>query len=579
MKSAKSVSFAYRVIFCIMFVLCGIAVVCLAIGSTTRSIYKEEFDKTYSYADGWHTNDGAALDEKAMQKINSVSDADEISVYNTLPENNGAAFAFRAKNVFYEVYINGELVYKPEFAESPLYTKSTGTRWNLIDITPEMGGQEIEIRVQPAYENARCGIDEFRIGSSAGIVLGILGDKLVSFVTCVILLFFGLLLIIADIPINMRTQKNHELLFLGLFAICVASWCLTELHIIELFFDNSRLMQFISCVSLMLIPFALILYLNEAMKLKTRMVIFATSGLCVLGFTASWVLHFLKIKDIHETLIFAHINIGIAACLLVYFVIKNAVTRSKKQGAKVYIVIRAIGLSCIAVAAVVDMIRYYSGNTDDSAMFVRIGLLIFVLCYGSASLENTIKAVKKGVQAEFISRLAYHDGLTGAGNRTAFEERLAALETEKSDDKTIGIVMFDINDLKFVNDNLGHPLGDSMIKKAAEIIGEAFGAKEGECFRIGGDEFAVVMRENAVERYESGMRKFAELCDTHNADPTAKFRISIASGFFVYDKDCGFERITDAYKKADERMYENKRAIKANQIPPQEYYASHQAIS
>ena len=60
-----------------------------------------------------------------------------------------------------------------------------------------------------------------------------------------------------------------------------------------------------------------------------------------------------------------------------------------------------------------------------------IGLLIFIICYGSSSLEKTINAVKLGVQAEFVSQLAYRDGLTGIGNRTAFQEHLVDLEKIK----------------------------------------------------------------------------------------------------------------------------------------------------
>lgn len=567
----------FSVIFAGMLAFFVIVTAYVAAKSTNRSLADAEYGRTAPFSEGWHTADGTELDEKTLRKINSVSGEEEISIYNTLPtdSNDADALFFRAKNVFYSVYIDGEAVCVPDFGESVFYTKSTGTRWTSIDITPDQLGKEIEIRVRAAYKDARCGVDSFRIGSSGGIILNILGEKLVSFITCVLLMFVGLLLAVADIPINMRNQKNHELLYLGLFSICVSIWCLAELHIVELFFDDSRLVQMVSCCSLMLIPFALILYLNAAIGFKNRFVFPVLSGLCVLGFVASWTLHLLKIKDVHETLTFAHINVVIASITLIYSVIKTTVIRGRGQGAKIYRVLKAIGLCSIAVAAIVDMGRFYSGHTNDSAMFVRIGMLIFTICYGSSSLENTVNAVKKGAQAEFASKLAYHDGLTGAGNRTAFEERLGELEALKNTDVPVGIVMFDVNDLKYVNDNLGHPVGDSMIITAADIISSSFGDNCDECFRIGGDEFAVIMQGgNVKERYEKCMVAFDEQTKRHNSAPDCKFRISIAHGFFIFSRECEVEHIDDAYKMADKNMYETKRAMKSLQSTPEEYYAA-----
>lgn len=586
MKSKKAI---FPVIFCVMLAFVTIISVSIAARNESVSLAETEYGRTAPFVDGWHTADGTELDEKALKKINNIAGDEEISIFNTIPANsdNADALFFRAKNVFYSVYIDGEAVYVPDFGESVFYTKATGTRWTSIDITHDQLGKEIEIRVRAAYKSARCGVDSFRIGSSGGIILNILSEKLVSFITCVLLLFVGVLLAIADIPINIGRQKNHELLYLGVFSISVSVWCLVELHIVELFFDDSRLMQVLSCCSLMIVPFALILYLNASVGFKNRILIPLLLSLCTAGFVVCWGLHLLGIADIHETLTVSHVNIVISAILLVYSIIKTVILKNRKQSGSIYRLLKGIGLCSIAFAAVIDIVRFYSGQTNDNAQFVRIGMLIFTVCYGASSLENTVNAVKMGAQAEFASRLAYHDGLTGVGNRTAFEERLASLEAEKSekeekDDNTaVGIVMFDVNDLKYVNDNLGHPTGDEMIRKAAEIIGAAFEADGGECFRIGGDEFAVIIKRESADdvkaSYERGMLVFDMETKLHNSALDCKFRVSIAHGFFIYSPDCELEHIEEAYKMADKKMYETKRAMKALQSTPEEYYAARKA--
>ncbi len=206
-------------------------------------------------------------------------------------------------------------------------------------------------------------------------------------------------------------------------------------------------------------------------------------------------------------------------------------------------------------------------------MFVRIGLLIFIICYGSSSLERTIHAVKLGVRAEFVSQLAYRDGLTGIGNRTAFQEKLEELEKIKDGLSAVAVVMFDVNDLKFVNDNLGHHLGDGMLVQSADIIRSAFEGQRGDCFRIGGDEFAVLISGNSVkQRCEQGLMSFKRKMAEHNRKPDKAFRISIAYGYALYKKENSGKKLLDIYQQADRLMYENKKIMKESQSRPEEFY-------
>ena len=578
----RSKHIVFHAAYGIMLILFICAIISILVQGAGSSLAQEEYGRTEAFVSGWHLADSAELDEKSLRKISGIAGTEETSIFNTLPQSaaNADVLFFRAKNMFYSVYIDGTLVCEPQFGESPFYTNSTGVRYISVPLFPEYVGKEIEIRFTAAYPSSRCGFDGFRIGSSGGAILGVIREKLVAFIVCVLMLFVGLFLSLADIPINMLSRKNHELLFLGLFTICVAVWCLGELNIIQFFFDDSRLLHMLSCGALMLMAMPLVLYLDKSVGFGSKLVTPIVCSLSILQFIVCWTLHLLKIKDIHDTITASHILIAIAAILLIYSSVKNIFRGSKDRSTKIYRVLRTVGMGSVGIAAVIDLPRYYMGLTNDSAQFVRIGILIFTICYGSASLENTINAVKKGAQTEFISKLAYEDGLTGVGNRTLFEERLDELEKIKDTAAPIILIMFDVNDLKFVNDNLGHPLGDSMIKTAAEMIRSSFEPAGGECFRIGGDEFAVIMRGSGVAmRYDKHINEFADQMELHNRNPNSKFRVSIAHGFFIYNSTCGVDTIKEAFKKADEQMYETKRDMKAHQSTPQEYYADRLAVN
>lgn len=565
----------YHILYGIMLAVFIFMIVWLAYHYKGPSLKEASFTDALSFTEGWQTAEGEKVELSKLNKLDGIEVYEEFSIYNSLPEEMeaGTFLCFRSKNIFYSVYVNGRLAEESYVPESSIYTKSFGTRWNYVKIMPEDAEGQIEIRITKVYDDARACIDNIYLGEPAGVILDTVGGKVIAFVTCVLLLFVGLLLIIADIPINMQAQKNHELMYLGLFAVNIAIWCLVETNLLQFYVGDSRLLQVVSCYSLMMIPIPLILYLNSAFGFRRKWVVPVLCSMSFIEFMVCLVLHFSKLADVHETLKLTHILLAVSAVILFYVIIYNSFSMGKNQTKNVYRVLRGIGLSVISIATVVDIYRFYRGSGNDTAMFVRIGMLIFIVCYGSSSLEKTINAVKLGVQTEFVSQLAYRDGLTGIGNRTAFQEHLVDLEKIKDSVSAVGVIMFDVNDLKFVNDNLGHHYGDSMLVKSADIIKAAFEEQQGNCFRIGGDEFAVLLSgEDVQERYEQGIVKFQEGMKQHNSETDNKFRISIAHGFAVYDKDYAGKRLMDTYQKADMLMYENKKQMKANQSRPEDYY-------
>lgn len=528
-----------------------------------------------AFGEGWHLADGSAADMEHLQKMDAVQPYQKQSVYHELPSDlgEGKSLCFRTKNISYQVYVDGVLRYEPGIRESRVYNHSLGTRWSYVPLYAADAGASVEIRFQSVYKNARTCIDHLAIGSAAGEMLGTFTEKTVAFSTCLLMLFAGMLLIIADFPVNMRKDKNHELLYLGLFAISIAIWCLVETNLLQFYTDDSRLLQTLSCCSLMMIPIPLVLYLDAAFGFKRKKAVPVLCGMSAGEFVLCTVLHFAGIMDYHETLTFTHIVLAVSAVVLLYSIVKNALAGRESNVRNIYKAIRTVGLMSICFATGIDIVRYYHGHNSDSAMFVRIGLLIFILCYGSASLERTVNAVRLGVQAEFVSQLAYRDGLTGVGNRTAFQERLEELEAKKKELPGIAIMMFDVNDLKYVNDHLGHQRGDDLIVGSADIIKTVLEQEGGSCFRIGGDEFAgIIVDADAAGKCESAMAFFRDAVNCYNTVPGQKVRISIAGGYAVYDAGQDEEMLMDVYQRADVRMYENKKCIKGGQVPPEEYY-------
>ncbi len=565
----------YHILYGIMVATVFFIVVFLHWQYDGTSIIRESFDLPMDFSSGWVLEDGSSVEMSKLHHLEEIGVYEEFSVFCDIPADieEGNHICFRSKNVYFQVYVDGVLVYDPYVPENKLYTKSSGTRFNYVPITSEDAGKQVEMRITKVYDSGKSSIDHIVLGEPARAIMDTVEEKLISFITCILTLFVGVLLIIVDIPINMRAQKNHELLYLGMFSVSVATWCLAETNLLQFYMGDSRTMQMVSCCMLMLISIPMTLYLDAAFGFRKRGAMMAMVGVSFLSFVVAMVLHVTKIADVHETLHFSHIVLVLSAVVLFYTIIRNTFIFGKSKSRNVYRVLRGIGLCGLSIATVIDIYRYYTGSSSDTAMFVRIGLLIFIVCFGSSSLEKTINAVKLGVQMEIVSQLAYKDGLTRIGNRTAFEERLVDLEKEKDELDAIGIVIFDVNDLKFINDNFGHRTGDKMLVESANLIENAFTGEEGECFRIGGDEFAVILSgDKVLQQYENGIASFRDILDEYNAQPDKDFRISIAHGFAVYNQEEQGKMLMNIYQQADLLMYENKRQIKGKQTPPEEFY-------
>ncbi|MCR5620000.1 MAG: GGDEF domain-containing protein, partial [Lachnospiraceae bacterium] len=124
--------------------------------------------------------------------------------------------------------------------------------------------------------------------------------------------------------------------------------------------------------------------------------------------------------------------------------------------------------------------------------------------------------------------------------------------------------LFDVNNLKKINDELGHYSGDEYIKNACKLICTTY--KNSPVYRIGGDEFVAILegkvlaqKDDLIETFITEMNKLR-----NNMDIAPEERVSVAYGM-AYMNDPS-ENVDDVVKEADERMYENKKKMKSGQL-------------
>jgi diguanylate cyclase len=157
---------------------------------------------------------------------------------------------------------------------------------------------------------------------------------------------------------------------------------------------------------------------------------------------------------------------------------------------------------------------------------------------------------EKRKRLEEIEYLSYHDYLTGLYNRRFFEEELKRYDLSRN--IPISIVMGDVNGLKLVNDSFGHPTGDEILKKAAEMILKVCRADD-IVARLGGDEF-VVMLPNAGD--EDAAKLIKRVQDELVDEKIGGIPLSISFGHAT--KMHEGENLAEILKDAEDHMYRHK---------------------
>lgn len=181
------------------------------------------------------------------------------------------------------------------------------------------------------------------------------------------------------------------------------------------------------------------------------------------------------------------------------------------------------------------------------------------------TLTNTFTRMA-GNMKEHISDLnkrVYVDALTSVRNKGAFATYIEELQSkvkENPDGTELAIAILDCDDLKFVNDTYGHDKGDIYLKTASRLICRIF--QHSPVFRIGGDEFAVVLRNDDYRNREKLAEDFKKAAEAMCSAAENRWeQVRIAMGIAVYDA-AQDNSVSDTVRRADRIMYTNKKSGK-----------------
>lgn len=170
--------------------------------------------------------------------------------------------------------------------------------------------------------------------------------------------------------------------------------------------------------------------------------------------------------------------------------------------------------------------------------------------------ERDARAMARKV--DHFQTAATKDGLTGLYNRSAFDIRINdALKMSGEQGEPVSLILFDVDNLKWINDTLGHVAGDKVLKIVADCLRDAF-RKNDFIARYGGDEFAVVFEKLDADIAKSKILNFRENLKKKRffSHQVGDISVTVSAGVAFSGEG---DTAEDLIRRADENMYRSKK--------------------
>lgn len=446
------------------------------------------------------------------------------------------------------VYCDNQLIYEYPVLNNNPFSASAGYNWNFV-ILPK-ADCHLSIYISSPYNGYAENLPIFYSSSIPAGISQIFKIHLLPFLICFFMLFIGIFMIAYWLYIRFQMPIDENLLFLGIFTIILSLWSGNESQFTTLLFKSNLACSYLSFLTLMLLPFQFSLFVRSYYQDTNKIWdVFCTINIAQIVLCI--VLQILKIVDLRNTLWTTHIIL----ILLIITVFSSSIRLLKQRINSTKVKMNLICIFLCIITLGIDLVAFYIGVLDSNT-FGRIGFLVYINLLGISSIKESAELMKLGKKANAYQHLAYTDQMTKTSNRTAFHRDFEIFSTSPDD---IAIIILDLNNLKQINDSLGHDYGDNYIINSAKIISDTF-SHVGKCYRVGGDEFVIII-ENASHFDFGYYFNIMEWCISSFNTESKNIPMQIAYGYAIYDTNTD-STLNDTYHRADKNMYENKKEKK-----------------
>ena len=468
--------------------------------------------------------------------------------YKSKDYNGKKAIALGTAYVNFTVFLGDKQIYEFKEDENKILGSGGGSVFSIIDLPKNINNDKIRIVFTPIIPLESYLIQPIVFADRSNIVLECISEDYPSIILLFLLFFLFIVIVVIYLASYKIDTYRKRLLGISLSSFVIGIYVFANLNVSTyIFSEYVGLLYFMEYVSLMFFPYPLIKFIEDDVNPVMKRIMKVCSIVIFINFFAQFTLVCFKIIEFRQLLPITHM-ITILIFANIFLCILFSEFENKKQ--------KLILLLSVAPEYISMIILYFRYRFYDNSFFIRIfafTMLLFVLVQLYMFIINYIQMSKENLFIKVYRKMTSIDTLTGLNNRYALNN---ALEEIRANPTKVTVISIDMNNLKIINDTLGHAFGDKAIIEVGNYLTENI--PNSQVYRIGGDEFLVLSKDvlNEEEIYELNLKKIyiEEVSDLMD--------ITFSIGMCVYDM-VNVQSIDEAIIVSDMRMYENKESLKS----------------
>lgn len=478
-----------------------------------------------------------------------------------LPEsfNNSQSLLFKTTHTAVEIWLDNDLLYQyGNEANAPKFMKSPGSCWHIVDVPPHSAGKHLQFKIIPVYPDYYGNTIQLYLGTRGDCILKIFTSSLGTLIVSCGILFAGCISLVLYFAIAKKKKELPEeraelFLNLGLFSLLISLWSLQQSGFLQFLIPDGRTLYYIDFFTFFLFPVPFNFLLYDICKSKYRRGALHLSMLYLTNMAVAVILQCTGIIDMFRILPVTHVIMVINA-LYTVGIIHYETTKGNNKDARNF----KYPMYLIMGFGVGELIVYYFQKFQKTSILLPLGTMLFIIMLIWIQVSRHYDQYIQEQKLIYLQKLASTDLLTEAKNRNAYEKRIKQLDQEEQERQSTGIVLFDLDNLKVINDHFGHEKGDEALKLCCQCIRQVF-TKEQNCFRIGGDEFAYLYCEEEKDLIEEKLKQLEDLLKETDKDLIYSLSVSAGFAWYLPDTDANFQ---DVIRRSDALLYHRKRKKK-----------------
>lgn len=471
-----------------------------------------------------------------------------------IPENK--LITMRITNLRVKIFLNDKNIYSFGTSDTlPPYINSGGNTWDSfvspgIKSTDNIRIELYNVYTTPVNSTFETFLKNIYCGYDSNLMMQNIRSRTVNSIIALFIIFIGILSLI--FAFFMVYIKRHSAIifcfsFLSFFS---GVWFFIDFKVQNYFIPYPVFNNSLDIVSLALTATFLMFYFALGLKSNWKNLLCINRCICIITCCIISLIQLSGIMDYYDfvpliyflTVVSIVLMLSSSLCELKKF--KNKSSRRFAVSA----IILAIGMLTDIICNLLDLNPYIFG--------FKISFFIFMVLQFNYLIEFFKTLLCENAKIQILQEMAYTDSLTELNNRTSYFEKVQELDNDiKISDSKFAVIIFDINGLKDINDNLGHELGDFLIVETSKLLSDIF--KKDSIYRIGGDEFVIILQNTNEFYLKTLMSHFKASIRELSLKYSEKVQLSIASGVSIFTPK-KHSCYNDVFKEADKNMYTNK---------------------